>query len=86
MVLLYGRAGRVSTKNAGFRPLVPPPVWSTIYLLLQKVTRPRFTILNGFRPGQWPMYDLEWGERVIGYTSTQKSEVPPEAWQGGAKL
>jgi hypothetical protein len=32
------------------------------------------------------MYDLEWGERVIGYTSTQKSEVPPEAWQGGAKL
>jgi hypothetical protein len=29
--LLYGRAGRLNTKTAGFRPLVPPPVWSTIY-------------------------------------------------------
>ena len=30
-----GRAGRLNTENAGFRPLVPPPVWSTIHLLLQ---------------------------------------------------
>ena len=30
-----------------------PPVWSTIYPLLQRVTSPRFTILNGgLRPGQ----------------------------------
>ena len=50
MALLYGRAGRLTAKNGGFRPLVPPPVWSTIYLLLQKVTSPRFTIPNGFRP------------------------------------
>jgi hypothetical protein len=55
MVVLYGRAGRFNAKNAGFRPLVPPPVWSTAYLLLQKVTIPRFTILNaGFGPGQDP--------------------------------
>jgi hypothetical protein len=49
MARLYGRAGRLTTKNGGYRPLVPPPVWSTIYLL-QKVTSPRFTILNDFRP------------------------------------
>jgi hypothetical protein len=29
---------------------VPLPVWSTTYLLLQKVTSPRFTLLNGLRP------------------------------------
>jgi hypothetical protein len=29
---------------------MPPPVWSTIYLLLQKVISPRFIILNGVRP------------------------------------
>jgi hypothetical protein len=27
-------------------PCILPPVWSTIYLLLQKVISPRFTILN----------------------------------------
>jgi hypothetical protein len=32
------------------------------------------------------MYDLEHGERAIGYTPTQTSEVPSEAWQGSAKL
>jgi hypothetical protein len=52
MARLCGRAGRLNTENAGFRPLVPPPVWSTIHLLLQKVTSSRFTILNGFRPGR----------------------------------
>jgi hypothetical protein len=55
MALLYGRAGRLTAKNGGFRPLVPPPVWSTIYLLLQKVTSPRFTILNGSRPPGSPV-------------------------------
>ena len=28
---MCGRAGRLNTNNAGFRPLVPPPVWSTVY-------------------------------------------------------
>jgi hypothetical protein len=28
---LYGRAGRLTAQNGGFRPLVPPPVWSTIH-------------------------------------------------------
>ena len=50
MGLLHGRAGRLTAKNGGFRPLVPPPVWSTIYLLPQKLTSPRFTILKRFRP------------------------------------
>jgi hypothetical protein len=51
MGLLYGRAGRLTPQNGSFRPLVPPPVWSTIYLLLQKATSPRFTILNVSDPG-----------------------------------
>jgi hypothetical protein len=53
MGLLCGRAGRLNTKNIGFRRLVPPPVWSTNDLLLQNFTSPRFTILNGGSPGQW---------------------------------
>jgi hypothetical protein len=48
MARLCGRAGRLTAQNGDFRPLVLPPVWSTIYLLLQKVTSPRFTILNVF--------------------------------------
>jgi hypothetical protein len=31
VVVVYGRADRLTTQNGGFRPLVPPPVWSTIY-------------------------------------------------------
>jgi hypothetical protein len=31
MGIFYGRAGRLPAKNGGFRPLVPPPVWSNIY-------------------------------------------------------
>ena len=31
MALLYGRAGRFTAQNGGFRPLMPPPVWFTIY-------------------------------------------------------
>jgi hypothetical protein len=31
-------------------PLAPPPVWPAIHLLLQKVTSPRFTLLNDPRP------------------------------------
>ena len=45
MALLYESAGRLTAKNGGSRALVPPLVWSTVYLLLQKVTSPRFTIL-----------------------------------------
>ena len=64
MARLCGRAGRLTDKNGGSRPLVPPPVWSTIYLLLQKVTSPRFTILNGGVParrGQWsPNCTVAW--------------------------
>jgi hypothetical protein len=52
---LYACTGRLTSKSCGFWPLVPPPVWSTIYLLLQTVASPCFTILNGSRPppGQW---------------------------------
>jgi hypothetical protein len=70
MVLLYGRAGRLTAKNGGFRPLVPPPVWSTIYLPLQKVTSPRSTILNGFRPGQGAL-------KVLGLESEAQDYAPP---------
>jgi hypothetical protein len=31
MAVLCGRAGRFTAKHGGSRPLVPPPVWSTIY-------------------------------------------------------
>ena len=49
--------GRLTVKNGGFQPLVPPPAWSTIVVLLRKATSPRFTILNGGsapRPGAGP--------------------------------
>ena len=53
MALLYGRAGCLNAQNGGFRPLVPPPVWSTFYYYkLQKVTSPRFTILKSRFPAR----------------------------------
>ena len=30
IVFLYGCGGRVTPENGDFRPLVPPPVWSTM--------------------------------------------------------
>jgi hypothetical protein len=45
-------------------PLVPLPVWSTVYLILQKVTSPRFIILNGgFRPRRYWRRYAGWGSR-----------------------
>ena len=64
------------TNGGGFRPPVPPPVWSTIHLLLQKVTSPRFTTLNISRAQAGAVYAFGRGGGRLGVADLENQLAP----------